>query len=281
MGEHRDHSPTARSSALAGRLSSKFQHLPQRWPWETQCRAAREPFTKGPPVPPTSPPSRQSAASCRVLSRQLTTPTVGRHRRPQKRADRRQPPIYPEPGPSALLLPLPLPVSSPRPSCPSVDSASQGYVHLSPNPPMDAPWGSAREAAGGCSSESGIMVLEQKPARKEGAPNRCHRTIPTESASPLTIRLVANGPAPAGHPRLAPGLRELVDQHLDLGGAPGRANRGDKMLTLVASALLAATIDDADALRAGGTAGVLGCAKAPSTLPSCAAFAGARRHSTA
>ena len=32
------------------------------------------------------------------------------------------------------------------------------------------------------------------------------------------------------------GLRELVDHHLDLGGAPGRANTGDKMLTLVASA---------------------------------------------
>ena len=30
------------------------------------------------------------------------------------------------------------------------------------------------------------------------------------------------------------GLRELVDHHLDLGGAPGRANTGDKMLTLVA-----------------------------------------------
>ena len=64
------------------------------------------------------------------------------------------------------------------------------------------------------------------------------------------------------------GLRELVDHHLDLGGAPGRANRGDKMLTLVASALAGGDcIDDADALRAGGTAGVLGCAvKAPSTL---------------
>ena len=33
------------------------------------------------------------------------------------------------------------------------------------------------------------------------------------------------------------GLRELVDHHLDLGSAPGRANTGDKMLTLVASAL--------------------------------------------
>ena len=32
------------------------------------------------------------------------------------------------------------------------------------------------------------------------------------------------------------GLRELVDNHVDLGDAPGRANAGDKMLTLVASA---------------------------------------------
>ena len=32
------------------------------------------------------------------------------------------------------------------------------------------------------------------------------------------------------------GLRELVDHHLDLGGAPGRANTGDKLMTLVASA---------------------------------------------
>ena len=64
------------------------------------------------------------------------------------------------------------------------------------------------------------------------------------------------------------GLRELVDHHLDLGGAPGRANTGDKMLTLVASALAGGDcIDDADALRAGGTSGVLGCVvKAPSTL---------------
>ena len=63
------------------------------------------------------------------------------------------------------------------------------------------------------------------------------------------------------------GLREVVDHHLDLGGAPGRANTGDKMLTLVASALAGGDCDAADALRAGGTVGVLGCAvKAPSTL---------------
>ena len=64
------------------------------------------------------------------------------------------------------------------------------------------------------------------------------------------------------------GLQQLVDAHLDLGAAPGRANVGDKLLTLSASALAGGDcIDDADALRAGGTASVLGCAvKAPSTL---------------
>jgi len=64
------------------------------------------------------------------------------------------------------------------------------------------------------------------------------------------------------------GLRALVNEHLDLGAAPGRANVGDKLLTLVASALAGGDcIDDANALRAGGTAGVLGIAvKAASTL---------------
>jgi len=64
------------------------------------------------------------------------------------------------------------------------------------------------------------------------------------------------------------GLGELIDSHLDLGDTPGRANVGDKMLTLVASALAGGDcIDDADALRCGGTGRVLGCTvKAPSTL---------------
>ena len=63
------------------------------------------------------------------------------------------------------------------------------------------------------------------------------------------------------------GLPQLLRKHLDLGGAPGRANTGDKMMTLVASALAGGDcIDDADVLRAGGTARVLGfTAKAPST----------------
>ncbi len=82
------------------------------------------------------------------------------------------------------------------------------------------------------------------------------------------------------------GLRELVDRHLDLGNAPGRANTGDKLLTLVASALTGGDcIDDADALRTGGAARTLGgTVKAPSTPrlregrlwgPSCAASGGA------
>ena len=64
------------------------------------------------------------------------------------------------------------------------------------------------------------------------------------------------------------GLPQLVEQHLDLGLAPGRANTGDKLMTLVASALAGGDcIDDADALRSGSTGRVLGCVvKAPSTL---------------
>ena len=64
------------------------------------------------------------------------------------------------------------------------------------------------------------------------------------------------------------GLPQLLGKHLDLGGAPGRANTGDKMMTLVASALAGGDcIDDADALRTGRTACALGCVvKAPSTL---------------
>src|SRR5450631_297442 len=63
-------------------------------------------------------------------------------------------------------------------------------------------------------------------------------------------------------------LRELVNRHLDLGRTPGQANRGDKVLTLVMSALAGGDcIDDANALRAGGTGRVLGfTAKAASTL---------------
>ena len=72
------------------------------------------------------------------------------------------------------------------------------------------------------------------------------------------------------------GLGELVYRHLDLGDAPGRANAGDKLMTLVASALAGGDcIDDADPLRSGSTGRVLDCVvKAPSTLGTfCAASA--------
>ena len=65
-----------------------------------------------------------------------------------------------------------------------------------------------------------------------------------------------------GDPRLAAtlarhlGLPQLVQQRLDLGNAPDRANTGDKMMTLVVSALAGGDcIDDADALRTGGGPG--------------------------
>src|SRR5271157_694819 len=64
------------------------------------------------------------------------------------------------------------------------------------------------------------------------------------------------------------GLKELVGKYLHLGKAPGRANVGDKLLTLIFSALAGGDcIDDAAALRAGGTEQVLGfVVKAASTL---------------
>ena len=64
------------------------------------------------------------------------------------------------------------------------------------------------------------------------------------------------------------GLGQPVDRQVDLGDAPGRANVGDQLLTLVASALAGGDcIDDADALRAGSAERALGCVvKAPSTL---------------
>src|SRR5664279_5128641 len=64
------------------------------------------------------------------------------------------------------------------------------------------------------------------------------------------------------------GLRELVERHLDLGARPGAANVGDKLLTLVMSALAGGdSIDDTNALRAGDTERILGfTVKAASTL---------------
>ena len=64
------------------------------------------------------------------------------------------------------------------------------------------------------------------------------------------------------------GLRALFDRHVDLGAAAGRANVGDKAMTVIHSALAGGdSIDDCDALRAGATRAVLGhTVLAPSTV---------------
>ena len=64
------------------------------------------------------------------------------------------------------------------------------------------------------------------------------------------------------------GLHEALDKHLKLGQVAGAANAGQKAMTLIASALAGGdSIDDANALRAGNTAAVLGHhPAAPSTL---------------
>ena len=105
--------------------------------------------------------------------------------------------------------------------------------------------------------------MKQETDPKRGAPIRCYHW-----GSPDRIhvafddhRLVANAglllPVTLAHHL---GLGELVDRHVDLGDAPGRANPGDKLLTLVASALAGGDcIDDADVLRTGRTASAIGC----------------------
>jgi hypothetical protein len=64
------------------------------------------------------------------------------------------------------------------------------------------------------------------------------------------------------------GLHALLERHVDLGSAPGHAHSGHKAMTLVHSLLAGGEcIDDANALRAGGTAAILGHeVRAPSTL---------------
>ena len=98
--------------------------------------------------------------------------------------------------------------------------------------------------------------MKQKTDPKRGAPDRCyHLRSPTASTLPLMItawwpmRGCCHQFTLAHHL----GLGELVDCHVDLGDAPGRANAGDKMMTLVASALAGGDcIDDADVLRTWG-----------------------------
>lgn len=64
------------------------------------------------------------------------------------------------------------------------------------------------------------------------------------------------------------GLRQLIDQRVRLGRGPGAANAGQKTMTVIASILAGGDcISDADALRDGNAAAVLGCdVAAPSML---------------
>src|SRR5680860_452390 len=67
------------------------------------------------------------------------------------------------------------------------------------------------------------------------------------------------------------GLKDLFNEHVDLGSMPGRANPGDKAMTLIASLIAGGKcIDDADALRAGETDQVLGHWVAESKSPALA-----------
>ena len=87
--------------------------------------------------------------------------------------------------------------------------------------------------------------------------------MPPQNNPDRIRRTIAWWPMPAcscRHPRPDLGLRELVDHHLDLGGAQNT----DKMDAGRFRAGGGDCIDDADALRAGG---VLGCVvKAPGTF---------------
>jgi hypothetical protein len=64
------------------------------------------------------------------------------------------------------------------------------------------------------------------------------------------------------------GLRELFDERVDLGDAPGRAKVGHKAMTVIHAVLAEAdSIDGCDVLRAGATAAVVGhVVLAPSTI---------------
>ena len=100
--------------------------------------------------------------------------------------------------------------------------------------------GTALEEASGCSSE----IMEQKPARKQGAPNRCWNK-PDIRILFDDHRLVANGPATLRHL----GLREVVD----LTSAERRD--GDWGQDADAGRFRAGRRRLHDALRAGGTVG--------------------------
>jgi hypothetical protein len=113
------------------------------------------------------------------------------------------------------------------------------------------------------------LFTQHRPAEKDTCRMRSSHSLDRLDVAFDGAQLVADAglllPATLAHHL---GLKQLVERHLDLGRRPGHANRGDKLLTLVMAALAGGDcIDDADALRAGGTERILGFrVKAPSTL---------------
>jgi hypothetical protein len=105
------------------------------------------------------------------------------------------------------------------------------------------------------------MVLPSQPLYAgRRTPVRCDATTRRDHCRLDDERLVADAglilPATLA---VGLGLCELLDTHVDLGQAPGRANVADKAMTLIHSALTGGSwIDDCDRLRAGSTSSVLG-----------------------
>ena len=143
---------------------------------------------------------------------------------------------------------------------------------LSPDPPVrqEVEVGRAIREKGLPARENGGYHTCHIPYRK--APFRCVHLATAWTGSEVTFddeRLVANAGliAPASLAQHL-GLRELFDQRVDLGDAPGRANVGHKAMTVIHSVLAAAdSIDGCEVLRAGSTVAVLGHeVRAPSTI---------------
>ena len=104
--------------------------------------------------------------------------------------------------------------------------------------------GTVLEEAIGCSSESGIMVLEQKPARKQGAATE--QTRP--SASSLTTIAwwpMPSAPGPAGTRITLTSRSAGTGEHWGQDADAGRFRAGRRRLHR--------------RRRSGGTVGVLGC----------------------
>ena len=108
--------------------------------------------------------------------------------------------------------------------------------------------------------------------------DRVKQIIEATTQSKPPHRLVASRADPSRHPRPAPWPAPTPPEAPRPRRRAGPGEPGDKMMTLVASALAGGDcIDDADVLRAGGTARVLvsRLRLPPPWAPSCAASGGA------